>query len=49
MVYLSTQRGHPILILKEGTLRRRGRDAQRNNIMAARVISEVLRSCRNAG
>lgn len=32
------------MILKEGTGRRRGREAQRNNIMAARVIGEVLRS-----
>jgi len=44
MAYLTTQRGQPVLILKKGTARRRGRDAQRNNIMAARVISEVLRS-----
>jgi len=44
MAYLTKQRGQPVLILKEGTTRRRGRDAQRNNIMAARVISEVLRS-----
>ena len=44
MAYLTTQRGQPVLILKEGTARRRGRGAQRNNIMAARIISEVLRS-----
>ena len=44
MAYLTTQAGQPILILKEGTGRRRGRDAQRNNIMAARVVSEVLRT-----
>jgi len=44
MAYLTTQAGQPILILKEGTARRRGRDAQRNNIMAARIIAEVLRS-----
>jgi len=44
MAYLTTKRGQPVLILKKGTARRRGRDAQRNNIMAARVISEVLRS-----
>lgn len=44
MAYLTTQRGQSVLILKKGTARRRGRDAQRNNIMAARVISEVLRS-----
>lgn len=44
MAYLTTQAGQPVLILKEGTARRRGREAQRNNIMAARVISEVLRT-----
>ncbi len=36
--------GQPIIILKEGTARRRGREAQRNNIMAAKIIAEVLRS-----
>jgi len=41
MAYLA---GQPVLILKEGTSRRRGREAQRNNIMAARVIAEVLRT-----
>jgi len=44
MAYLTTQAGQPILILKEGTARRRGRGAQRNNIMAARIIAEVLRT-----
>jgi len=44
MAYLTTQAGQPVLILKEGTSRRRGRDAQRNNIMAARIIAEVLRT-----
>ncbi|MEM3736630.1 MAG: thermosome subunit beta [Candidatus Bathyarchaeia archaeon] len=34
----------PILILKEGAARTRGRTAQRNNIMAARLVGEVLRS-----
>jgi len=44
MAYLTTQNGQPVLILKEGTARRRGREAQRNNIMAARIISEVLKT-----
>ncbi len=44
MAYLTTQGGQPVLILKEGTGRRRGREAQRNNIMAARIIGEVLRT-----
>jgi len=36
--------GVPILILGEGAQRLVGRDARRNNIMAARVISEAVRS-----
>src|SRR2546430_5216725 len=34
----------PIIILKEGTQRSRGRDAQRSNIMAAQVLAETVRS-----
>jgi thermosome len=34
----------PILILKEGTRRDRGKDAQYNNIMAARAIADAVRS-----
>ena len=34
----------PILILKEGTKRDRGKDAQNNNIMAARAIADSVRS-----
>jgi thermosome len=45
MAYLTqTQSGQPVLILKEGTTRSRGKEAQRNNIMAARVIGEVLKT-----
>ena len=36
--------GAPILILQEGAQRLVGRDARRNNIVAARVISEAVRS-----
>ena len=36
--------GQPVLILREGTSRSRGRNAQRSNIMAARIISEVVKS-----
>ncbi len=36
--------GRPILILPEETQRYLGRDAQRTNIMAARVISEAVRT-----
>ncbi|MBM4236908.1 MAG: thermosome subunit [Euryarchaeota archaeon] len=34
----------PILILKEGTKRDKGKDAQYNNIMAARAIADSVRS-----
>ena len=45
MAYLTqTQSGQPVLILKEGTSRSRGKEAQRNNIMAAKVIAEAIRS-----
>jgi thermosome len=44
LAYLTSQGGQPILILKEGTARRRGRDARRNNIMAARVIGEAIKT-----
>jgi thermosome len=36
--------GQPILILREGTGRTRGRDAQRLNILAARVIAESVKT-----
>ena len=36
--------GQPVLILREGTGRSRGRDAQRSNIMAARIIADVIKS-----
>ena len=34
----------PVLVLREDTERTRGRDAQRNNIMAAIVIAEAVKS-----
>ncbi|MFX1559209.1 MAG: thermosome subunit beta [Promethearchaeota archaeon] len=34
----------PVIVLKEDTERTRGRDAQRNNIMAAIVIAEAVKS-----
>ena len=36
--------GRPVLILKEGTSRRRGKEARRANITAARIVAEMLRS-----
>jgi thermosome len=45
MAYLTqTQSGQPVLILKEGTSRRRGKEAQKNNIMAAKIIAQAVRS-----
>jgi thermosome len=41
MSYLA---GQPVLILKEGSSRNRGRDAQRSNITAAMIVSEVVKS-----
>ena len=34
----------PVIILKEGTERTKGRDAQKNNIMAATIVSETIKS-----
>ncbi len=41
MAYLA---GQPVLILKEGATRSRGRDARRSNITAAIIVSEVVKS-----
>ncbi len=41
MAYLT---GQPVLILKEGASRSRGREAQRSNITAAKIIGEVVKS-----
>lgn len=41
MSYLA---GQQVLILKEGSTRNRGRDAQRSNITAAIIVSEVVKS-----
>jgi thermosome len=34
----------PVVILKEGTQRSTGKDAQRNNILAAKVVAETVRT-----
>ena len=34
----------PVLVLKEGTGRNTGREAQRNNIMAAKIVAETVKS-----
>jgi thermosome len=36
--------GMPVLILKEGSTQTKGRDAQKNNITAAKLIAEIVRS-----
>jgi len=36
--------GVPILILKEGTERKQGKDAQKNNIAAAKAVTEAVRT-----
>ncbi|MCS7123605.1 MAG: thermosome subunit beta [Candidatus Aenigmarchaeota archaeon] len=36
--------GQPVLILPEGTLRQLGKDAQRNNIAAAKAIADAVRT-----
>jgi len=44
MAYLTTQGGQPVLILKEGTSRSRGKEAQRNNLLAARIVAETIKT-----
>ena len=39
-----SQQGVPIVILKEGTQRSTGKDAQRNNILAAKVVAETVKT-----
>ena len=40
---MSTQ-GIPVMILREGSQRTTGKDAQRNNILAAKVITETIKT-----
>jgi thermosome len=39
-----TSGGTPVLILKEGSSQTKGKDVQRNNITAARLISEIVKT-----
>jgi chaperonin GroEL (HSP60 family) len=39
-----TSGGQQVLILKEGSSQSKGRDAQKNNIMAAKLVAEVVRT-----
>src|SRR5208337_1119881 len=36
--------GQPVIVLKEGSSESRGRETQRNNIAAAKLIAEVVRT-----
>ncbi|MBD3156150.1 MAG: thermosome subunit [Candidatus Aenigmarchaeota archaeon] len=44
MVSVGQIGGQPVLILPEGTLRNRGRNAQENNIAAARAVADAVRT-----
>ena len=39
-----TSSGQPVLILKEGSSQSRGREAQKNNIMASKLVAEIVKS-----
>ena len=41
----TTAGGMPVLILKEGSKENKGKEAQRNNITAAKLIAEVVKTC----
>ncbi|MGD8918355.1 MAG: thermosome subunit alpha [Nitrosopumilaceae archaeon] len=40
----TTSEGVPVILLKEGTRQSRGKDAQRNNIRAAKLIAEIIQT-----
>ena len=40
----TTSSGQPVLILKEGSSQTKGNEAQRNNIFAAKLIAEIVKS-----
>lgn len=40
----ATPEGIPVIVLKEGSKQSRGRDAQKNNINAAKLIAEIISS-----
>ncbi|HVB12742.1 MAG TPA: thermosome subunit beta [Nitrososphaerales archaeon] len=42
---MSNSTGQQVLILKEGTSQTKGNDAQRNNIYAAKLIAEIVKTC----
>ncbi|MEO9321169.1 MAG: TCP-1/cpn60 chaperonin family protein, partial [Nitrososphaera sp.] len=40
----ATAGGVPVLILKEGSSQTKGRDAQKNNITAAKLVAEIVKT-----
>ena len=40
----TTSDGVPVIVLKEGSKQSRGKDAQRNNINAAKLIAEIIQT-----
>jgi archaeal chaperonin len=38
----TTREGLPVILLKEGTRENKGREAQKNNIMAAKLIADII-------
>jgi thermosome len=43
-IQATTSGGMPVLLLKEGSSQTKGKEAQRNNIMAAKLIAEIVKS-----
>ena len=41
----TTAGGMPVLILKEGTKESKGKEAQKNNITAAKLVAEIVKTC----
>ena len=40
----ATRSNMPVILLKEGTSETKGREAQRNNIAASKIIAEIVQS-----
>src|SRR6478609_2510187 len=40
----TTAGGMPVIILKEGTRENKGRDAQKNNITAAKIVGDIVKT-----
>ncbi|MEM2760986.1 MAG: thermosome subunit beta [Nitrososphaerales archaeon] len=44
MAAIPTTSGMPVVILKEGSTQTKGREAQRNNIVAARLVADIVKT-----